>query len=132
MEGIGARLPLTRSTEYGVYDLVTSYHEEIRQNFKNLLLTSPGERIMNPSFGVGVRRFLFEQRDEILPSLQSRIEEQVETYMPYITINNIIFDNDNPNPDDLIDRHIVSISIEYEIPDFNLSSSITVTTSGIA
>tara|TARA_B100000131_G_scaffold213229_1_gene205027 strand:+ start:5340 stop:5738 length:399 start_codon:yes stop_codon:yes gene_type:complete len=131
MEGIGARLPLTRSTEYGVYDLVTSYHEEVRQNFKNLLLTSPGERIMNPSFGVGVRRFLFEQRDEILPSLHSRIEEQVETYMPYITVNNIIFDHDNPNPSELVDRHIVSVSIEYEIPDFNLSSSITITTSGI-
>ena len=131
MEGIGARLPLSRSTEFGVYDLIDTYHEEIRQNFKNLLLTSPGERIMNPSFGVGVRRFLFEQRDEIMPSLQARIEEQVEAYMPYITINNIIFDNDNPDPSELIDRHIVSVSIEYEIPDFNISSSITISTSGV-
>ena len=62
MNGIGPELPLSRDEKHGVYSLIVSYREEVKQNFKNLLLTSPGERMMNPDFGVGMRRYLFEPR----------------------------------------------------------------------
>ena len=35
--------------------------EQVKSNLINLLLTSPGERLMNPTFGVGIRDLLFEQ-----------------------------------------------------------------------
>ena len=57
MNGIGPKLPLQRDDVYGNYTLISSYAEEIKQNFKNLLLTAPGERMMNPDFGVGLRNY---------------------------------------------------------------------------
>ena len=40
--------------------------EQVKSNLINLLLTTPGERLMNPTFGVGIRNLLFEQVIEIL------------------------------------------------------------------
>ena len=40
--------------------LTKTMMEVIKQNFKNLVLTNPGERVMLTDFGVGIRRFLFE------------------------------------------------------------------------
>ena len=34
MEGIGPELPLQRSTRFGNYGLLTSYRDQIEQNFK--------------------------------------------------------------------------------------------------
>ena len=55
MNGIGPKLPLQRDDKFGNYGLISSYNEEVKQNFKNLLLTCPGERMMIPDFGVGLR-----------------------------------------------------------------------------
>ena len=60
MDGIGPALPLQRDNKFGTYSLIDDYAKEIKQNFKNLLLTSPGERMMIPDFGVGLRSYLFE------------------------------------------------------------------------
>ena len=51
-------LPLKESGELD-YKHVDEYGDLVRQNFKNLLLTIPGERMMDPDFGVGIQRFLF-------------------------------------------------------------------------
>ena len=119
MDGIGLQLPLNRSVSTGVFTLITSYQEEVKQNFKNLLLTSPGERIMNPNFGVGLRRFLFEQRDLVIPKIRQRITGQVSRYMPYIRINKIQF-NHGMDPDLAMDSNVLSILVEYEVPSLNL------------
>ena len=48
--------------------------EIIKQNFKMVIMTNPGERIMIPDFGVGIRRYLFELRDsENIETLLSEI-----------------------------------------------------------
>ena len=77
MNGIGPQLPLSRDFVNGNYSLIVSYKKEVKQNIKNLLLTSPGERVMNPDFGVGLRRFLFEQRELVIPQVRQRIDQQI-------------------------------------------------------
>ena len=63
MSGIGPKLPLNQMTEGG-FDLTKTIAENVQQNLKNLILTNPGERIMNPDFGVGLRNYLFENASE--------------------------------------------------------------------
>ena len=59
----------------------------VKQNFKNLLLTSPGERIMIPDFGVGLRNFLFQQNvDQTVNLILDRVQQQIQRYMPFIEI----------------------------------------------
>jgi phage baseplate assembly protein W len=59
MAGISPKLPISKNKEDG-YTLTKTYLESTQQNLKNLLLTVPGERMMDPDFGVGMNRFLFE------------------------------------------------------------------------
>lgn len=122
MQGIGPELPLNRDHRFGNYSLITSYKDEVKQNFKNLLLTSPGERMMVPDFGVGIRNFLFNPRPQAATMLRQRITTQVSKYMPYITINKIVFD-ENKREDEL-NTHMLSVIIDYEVTSLNLEASI--------
>ena len=85
MNGIGPKLPLQRDDIDGAYTLIDVYAEEIKQNFKNLLLTSPGERMMNPDFGVGLRNFLFEPEPRVSGMIRQRIAGQVTKFSQLCT-----------------------------------------------
>jgi|TARA_R110002124_G_scaffold44451_1_gene135657 phage baseplate assembly protein W len=125
MSALGPKLPLFRDQTNGSYSLIYSLAEEIKQNFKNLLLTCPGERMMNPDFGVGVRNFLFLPRQQITSELRQRIEGQVARYMPFIQLTKIQF-NRGINENMADDLNILSISIEYAAPSLDLTSELLV------
>jgi phage baseplate assembly protein W len=66
-------------------------------NAKNLLLTEPGERVMLPTFGCGLKRVLFDQTTpETLAALETRIRNSFQTFLPYIFIQelNLVSDPD--------------------------------------
>lgn len=87
--GLSPKLPLSYDPSDG-YTLNKTYEDMIKQNLKMLLLTSPGERIMLPDFGVGFKRFLFEPyRQETIESIIFEIQGQVEKYMPFVEVVNI-------------------------------------------
>ena len=102
--GISAKLPLVVSDVFGAYDLNTNFADLATQNLKMLLLTNPGERIMNPSFGVGIRKFFFENNDSSTYSLiTDRIRSQAKIYMKFIRIDDITcffcwFEGDRDRP----------------------------------
>ena len=89
MSSISPKLPLQRDFIDG-YASNKTLRDSIQQNFKCLMLTSPGERMMDPDFGVGLRRFLFEQSGTGLSSkLTERIHKQTNKYLPFIKILNV-------------------------------------------
>jgi len=96
----------------------------VKQNFRALLLTSPGEYVMDASFGVGLRNYLFEPGGLDIPrAIKLNIENQASTYMPYIQINNIDVDLEN------IDSNVLSIAIEYNITESVLNQVLQLTVS---
>ena len=85
---------------------------------KMVLLTSPGERIGLPKFGVGLRRFLFEPlTNATLARLESKIRQQLKAYVPDARIENVLIDSPltNVNMQGSSDHQMV-ISIDYKIP----------------
>ena len=90
---------------------------QIKSNLLNLLLTNPGERFMNPKFGIGVRKFLFENViDQEL--LRSKITDGVAKYIPGIELTNLVIGRQsigqgyqNTYPE----VHIFKIHIAYKI-----------------
>ncbi len=130
MDGIGPELPLQRSTIFGNYGLLTSYKDQIQQNFKNLLLTSPGERVMNPDFGVGLRTFLFEPREYSASKIRQRIASQVSKYMPFVEIDRISFD-DKKTRKEAEGSYMLSVSIQYRVRSINVLASIEIDGEGV-
>jgi len=112
--GYSAKLPLQYDPTDGPYGLLKSIKSVGSQNLKMLVLTNPGERIMNPDFGVGISRFIFEQEGVFESgAIKNRILSQVESYLPYIKISNI----------DLFERTDLSntyqLTINYFIPSIS-------------
>ena len=121
-QGFSPLLPLQRSDEDGYYALTKTIASNTKQNLKNLLLTSPGERVMIPDFGVGLKHFLFKNVHESLESdLSSRIHEQVEKYLPYIRIENVEFTRHEPQYETAQTQNRLDIQIYYSVPEFNFS-----------
>ena len=119
--GISPKLPLQRDGSAG-HELNKTYRDAIRQNFKNLILTVPGERIMDPNFGVGLVKYLFEQNSEMLRSeIRGKINQQVNIYMPFLKINEVSFFDDD------LASNTLNMRINYTISSFNLQDFLDIT-----
>ena len=116
--GFSVKLPLIYDDEDGPYRLTKTLAENIKQNFKHLVLTNPGERVMEPDFGVGFSRLLFEQYTaEIVEELQGRLYEQVAKYLPYISINDVRTS---------FEDHVLYVQISYIIESLKIADTISV------
>jgi phage baseplate assembly protein W len=75
--------PLKRDNIDG-YQMQTDIQQTIKFHLKNLLLTSPGERISNPRYGVGLKKYLFEPLTQgSISIIEDAIEEQINSYLSY-------------------------------------------------
>jgi uncharacterized protein len=111
MPGIAVQLPVSRDHKDGIR-LVKNYRQLGMQNLKMVVLTCPGERIMEPDFGVGARNFLFEPlTGATLDRLENRILEQQQRYLPYLVIRDIQFVSALNNP--TVDENYLAISISF-------------------
>ncbi len=130
MPGLSPKLPLHIDKIDG-YGLTKNFKEVARQNLKMVVLTNPGERIMLPNFGVGIKTYLFENADTfVFEEIEEKIRQQVRTYLPYITIDDINFFSERSNfneteiePSSL--SNYVHIQIKYRIPTIFISDTLS-------
>ena len=103
--------------------------EAVKQNVLNLCSTKAGERVMQPSLGLRLRRFLFEQFDEDLVSeIQATVADSLKYWLPFIIVNNVIVKmSDNLSGDF---KNTMEISIHFSLakdPTTHESVQISVT-----
>lgn len=121
VRGLSPALPLTYDEGSG-YRMNTQFTEVVVQNLKMLILTNPGERIMEPEFGVGLKKYLFEQNVEAVHGeIEARVVTQVERYLPYIKIQQIQFFNSENS--DMADNYL-HITIKFYIKPLEKSSKL--------
>ena len=89
-----------------VFNSSYTTQDQAKSNLINVLLTEPGERVMEPNFGVGLKKLLFENQikeDE----LEGRIKDQCAFYVPEIDITNLIIQI-------IPDSHTLYIRLTYK------------------
>lgn len=117
-KGLSPTVPLATDPRDGI-KLNKEYMTLVQQNLKSVLLTSPGERIMDPYFGVGCRRFLFEQdHPSTYADLSARIYAQVTRYLPYIEIMDVVFQSQSTGYHDIADN-LVRIKVIFNVKPLN-------------
>ena len=82
---IGVAFPLN---DVNMFKGTQTIKEQVKSNLINLLLTEPGERINELSFGVGLKNLLFEQKPNI-ELLKEKINNQITVYIPTISLIDI-------------------------------------------
>ena len=86
---VGLSFPLRRD-KFNDFAMTKNSLEQAQHNLKNLLLTSPGERAMQPEFGSNIRAICFEQIDKNLPvTIEKEVRNAVEIWLPYINIQEV-------------------------------------------
>jgi phage baseplate assembly protein W len=79
---IGLKLPIV-STQGRLFPLNYTTDDQLFTNVKNLLLTTPGERLFHPTFGTEIRKSLFEPNtSQLIGKIKNSIEEAINFWIP--------------------------------------------------
>jgi hypothetical protein len=120
--GIG----INRSSDSnGVFATNYTTLTQAKDNLKNLILTKKGERLMQPDFGCDIWKVLFEPYTigQVETSIEASIVEAVSKWLPYLNIDEIIFDFDEND----IDNNKIALDIKFSLTSNpNLSESIQI------
>ena len=95
----------------------------IARSIRNIVLTSPGEKIFNPRFGSEVSRLLFENIDEITAiAIQDEIETSITNFEPRVSLTSVITrpNFDNYSYDVIITYRIIGADVDPQQLEFVL------------
>ena len=99
-------------------DLIALKNENaIARAVRNIVLTSPGEKLFDPDFGSSVSEILFENVDDITAvSIQDEIRNCLNNYEPRVDLVNV---DVNPN----FDENQFDVKITYKIVGIDIPPS---------
>tara|TARA_R110001592_G_scaffold24940_3_gene95433 strand:- start:12772 stop:13179 length:408 start_codon:yes stop_codon:yes gene_type:complete len=112
---IGVNLPFNGES---VFTPNYQTRDAIKNNLVNYLLTNPGERFENPTFGGGLRRFIFSQiENNNLDFIKNDIQLKINQNFSNITLQSI----------DILrqeDNNTIIVKINYSIPNTNINDEL--------
>ena len=116
--GNGVNLPFNGEA---VFNSNYTYAQSQKYNLLNWLLTNPRERINQPTFGFGLRLFIFEQiNSNNLDSLKERLSDEISTIFPTVVVENITLTGNS-------DLSSVTLTLEFSIANTNDREILTAT-----
>lgn len=108
-------------------DLIALRNENaIARSLRNIVLTNPGEKFFNPTFGSRVSKSLFDNVDSISSVvIRDEIENSIRNYEPRVDLISV---NVNPNEDEgsfevTIQYTIVGVDVPPQQLEFVLQST---------
>ena len=113
--GVGISVPFDGAT--GINTTYTT-SDTIKSNLINFLLTGKRERVMNPSFGSGLREILFEQlTGDTTAIINDLIKGGIEEFFPQVVIEDLNITLDEFN-------QTINIYLKYTIINTNIEDAI--------
>ena len=110
--GIGVNLPFN---EGGVFTPNYQTAQAIKNNLINYFLTNPGERPGNPTFGGGLREFIFSSiSEDNLDFLKEDVQQKIATEFPLVNVQelNVLNNSDNNEVTVQIYYNVINTAIE--------------------
>ena len=85
--GVGVAIPFNAP---GVFRTTYTTQNAIKTNLIDFFLTEPGERYLNPTFGGGLRSFIFEQiSNNTVEGLKENIQYKLDINFPNVIVNKL-------------------------------------------
>jgi len=111
--GLGVQIPFSNP---GIFTSTYNTQEAVKNNMINYFLTEPGELPLNPSFGGGLRRFLFDQiSPPTVDVLRNYMQNKLNAVFPMVEIDSLeVLTNQQ-------DYNVITIQLKYYIPNSNIS-----------
>lgn len=95
--------------------------DAIKNNLVNYFLTNPGERPGNPTFGAGLRQYIFTQiTDGNLDFIKEDIQLKLANNFPNILVQSVdVFQQ--------ADFNIINVQISYSVADTGINDQLELT-----
>ena len=117
--GIGVDLPFIAG---GVFTPNYTTAKSIKNNLINYFLTNPGERPGNPTFGGGLRGFIFEQiSQQNLEFLKEDISTKMREQFPTVNLVDLVVSEIDGD----IDNNTVEVQMFYAVENTGISDELT-------
>ena len=115
--GVGVAIPFNAPA---VFRTTYTTQNAIKNNLINFFLTEPGEIYLNPTFGGGLRSFIFEQiTNNTTELLKEDIQAKINRYFPNVIVSSLeVFQNNDSNS--------LIVLINYTIADTAISDEIEI------
>jgi len=114
---IGVNLPFSGQAVF-ISNYTTA--EATKNNLINFFLTNPGEILMNPTFGGGLRTFIFEQiTTDNLNFLREDINDKISVYFPNIIVNDLLVTGQS-------DTSQITVTLKYSVLNTSINDTITI------
>lgn len=113
-----------QSDTNGVFAVNYTTLSQAKDNLVNLIMTRKGERTMQPEFGCDIWRLIFEQitPESIEFEIERTVVEAVNIWLPYLSIDQILFDYDEND----IDNHKIFLQVVFSLKiNQNFGDSVT-------
>ena len=108
---VGIDFPFARvPNRDGYFKTTKTTVESIKNNIKLLLQTQQGERVFQPSLGMNLKQFLFEQiTEDTSIQIENNIVDVFETWLPFVELRDIQINTDNQH------KNKIDINITFNI-----------------
>ena len=114
---VGVDIPFSTP---GVFRSNFTTAKAIKNNLVNYFLTNSGERPLNPTFGGGLRAFIFEQiTDDNLDFLQEQIQEDLNLFFPSVNVGNLEILKQE-------DTNTITVELTYNVINTNISDTLEI------
>jgi len=114
---VGIALPFNAP---GVFYSTYTTKDAIKNNLINFFLTEPSERYLSPTFGSGLRAFIFEQITiGNLDGLKENIQSQLSRFFPNVLVASLDIFQDP-------DINTITVSLTYNVIDTAISDEIQI------
>ena len=115
---IGVDLPFNGA---GVFVLNYTTKDAIKNNLINYFLTNPGERPANPTFGAGLRAYIFTQiESNNLDFIKEDIQQKLGSNFPNIAVDSVEVLGQE-------DYNIINIIIKYSVANTGINDELQLT-----
>jgi phage baseplate assembly protein W len=114
---VGVNIPLSGNAVF-----ISNYQtkDAIKNNLINFFLTNPGERPLNPTFGGGLRNFIFEQiTEDNLNFLREDLNEKISVYFPNIEVKDLTVTGQS-------DINQITVTLKYAVMNTTITDTLEI------
>lgn len=115
-------VPFSFTSDTGAVATVSTTDAVMRQNIIDILTTFPGERLMTPNYGAGIRSLLFEAADPLVFA-EYRMDaiNDLNSSLPFGKVTDVQIGIPYDSLSGLDTDSTISVSVKYVIPPYDTS-----------
>ena len=123
--GIEVLVPFQINPATGQVATVSAYTDVLAQHVLSILMTARGERVMLPTYGVGMQNYVFQPEVPLIAAqIQSSIQREFKAWEPSATIQNVSVLQDPSSP------NVLNVTVQYSTVPFTGIRTVNISLGG--